>query len=464
MGDNYCMENKTKVAIVSLGCAKNQVDAEQMMAKIADRGYAFVAEPGLADIVLVNTCGFIQSAKEEAIGWIMELIELKNEGRIKNIVVTGCLSERYREQFAEEFPEVDAVVGIAEYGRIADIIDGLAQGTAPAHPEGTPAVCYFGRKEEHSMEGKRIISTLPHYAYVRIADGCDNFCTYCAIPSIRGRFRSRKMEDIVEEVKLLAKDGVKEIVIIAQDVSRYGLDLYNRLALPELLDKLCGIDGLKWIRMLYCYPERITDELIDCMKRQPKIVKYLDIPMQHCDDDILKRMNRKCTGDSLRELVTKLRREIPGITLRTTFITGFPGETEEQFNKLGEFAEEMKFERMGCFAYSEEEGTPAAGYPDQVEEEVREHRKEILEEQQDTRVAEMYDAMVGQTDEVVVEGFDKYLGENGLFFGRSAMFAPEIDGMIYFSVPQGMKKPVIGDFVNVRFDDVIDNNLLGEMV
>lgn len=457
------MGKNTKVAIVSLGCAKNQVDAEQMMAKIADKGYAFVAEPGMADIVLVNTCGFIQSAKEEAIGWIMELIDLKNEGRIKHIVVTGCLSERYREQFAEEFPEVDAVVGIAEYGRIADVIDGLAGGTL-RHEEGTPAVCYFGKKESHSMEGKRIISTLPHYAYLRIADGCDNFCTYCAIPQIRGRFRSRRIEDIAEEARLLAKDGVKELVLIAQDVSRYGLDLYNRLALPELLDKLCGIDGLKWIRMLYCYPERITDELIDCMKRQPKIVKYLDIPMQHCNDDILKRMNRKCTGESLRALVEKLRREIPGITLRTTFITGFPGETEEQFNQLGEFAEEMRFERMGCFAYSEEEGTPAASFPDMVDEDVREHRKEILEEQQDTRIAEMYGAMVGQTDEVVVEGFDKYLAEGGLFFGRSAMFAPEIDGMIYFSVPKDMKKPKIGDFVKVRFDDVIDNNLLGEMV
>lgn len=314
------------------------------------------------------------------------------------------------------------------------------------------------------MEGKRIISTLPHYAYLRIADGCDNCCTYCAIPKIRGRFRSRRMEDIVEETKLLAKDGVKEIVIIAQDVTRYGLDLYNKLALPELLDKLCEIKGLKWIRLLYCYPERVTDELIDCIKRQDKIVKYLDIPMQHCSDEILKRMNRKTTGAELRALVAKLRREIPGITLRTTFITGFPGETEEQFNELGEFAEEMRFERMGCFAYSEEEGTPAASFPDMVDEEVREHRKEIIEEQQDTRVAEMYESMIGSTDEVVVEGYDKYLAEGGLYFGRSAMYAPEIDGMIYFSVPKGAEKPHIGDFVKVRFDDVIDNNLLGEMV
>ena len=447
-------KNITKVAIVSLGCAKNQVDAEQMMAKIADKGFAFVQEPGMADIVLVNTCGFIQSAKEEAINWIMELIDLKNEGTIKHIVVTGCLSERYREQFVEEFPEVDAVVGISDYGRIGDILQQVDNGEQ---------VYVFGEKEKHSMEGKRIISTLPHYAYLRVADGCDNCCTYCAIPQIRGRFRSRKMEDIVEEAKLLVQDGVKELIVIAQDTTRYGLDLYGKLALPELLDKLCEIDDLKWIRLLYCYPERITDELIDCMKRQDKIVKYLDIPMQHCDGAILKKMNRKGDEKSLRELVAKLRREIPSITLRTTFITGFPGETEEQFNALGEFAEDMRFERMGCFAYSEEEGTPAANYPDMVDENVREHRKDILEEQQDTRVAELYDGMIDTEMEVVVEGYDKYLAEGGLYFGRSAMFAPEIDGMIYFSAPKEMGLK-IGDFINIKIFDVIDNNLIGEAI
>ncbi len=444
----------TKVAIVSLGCAKNQVDAEQMMAKIADKGFAFVQEPGMAEIVLVNTCGFIQSAKEEAINWIMELIDLKNEGTIKHIVVTGCLSERYREQFVEEFPEVDAVVGISDYGRIGDILEQVNNGEQ---------IYVFGEKESHSMEGKRIISTLPHYAYLRVADGCDNRCTYCAIPDIRGHFRSRPMENIVEEAKLLASDGVKELIVIAQDTTRYGLDLYGKLALPELLDKLCGIEGLKWIRLLYCYPERITDELIDCMKRQDKIVKYLDIPMQHCDGSVLRRMNRKGDEASLRELVAKLRREIPNITLRTTFITGFPGETEEQFNALGEFAEDMKFERMGCFAYSEEEGTPAASFPDMVDENVREHRKDILEEQQDTRVAELYDGMIDSEVEVVVEGYDKYLAEGGLYFGRSAMFAPEIDGMIYFSAPKEMGLK-IGDFINIKIFDVIDNNLIGEAI
>ncbi len=442
-------EKITKVAIVSLGCAKNQVDAEQMMAKIADKGFGFVNEPGLADIVLVNTCGFIRSAKEEAINWIMELIDLKNEGKIKHIVVTGCLSERYRDQFVEEFPEVDAVVGISDYGRIGDILKQV---------EGGERVCVFGEKENHSMEGKRILSTLPHYAYLRVADGCDNCCTYCAIPEIRGRFRSRRMEDIVAEAKLLAADGVKEIIVIAQDTTRYGLDLYGKLALPELLDKLCEIDGFKWIRLLYCYPERITDELIDCMKRQDKIVKYLDIPMQHCDGEILKKMNRRGDEKSLRELVAKLRREIPNITLRTTFITGFPSETEEQFNRLGEFAEEMRFERMGCFAYSEEEGTRAAAMEGQVEPETRQHRADIIMEQQMIIMEENNEKLIGETLEVVTEGFDRY-GE--CYFGRTAMDAPDIDGKLFFSSPD--RKLHCGEFVKVKITGVLDCDLIGEI-
>lgn len=440
-------DNKTKVAVVSLGCAKNQVDAEQLMAKIYDAGYDFAQEPGLADIVLLNTCGFITAAKVEAIEWINELIALKEEGTIKHIVVTGCLSERYREEFVEEFPEVDAVVGIAAYDKIAEILKQVQNGEK---------VAVFGEKESHSMEGKRILSTQPHYAYMRVADGCDNHCTYCAIPQIRGKFRSRPIENIVEEAKGLANGGVKELIVIAQDTTRYGLDLYGELALPKLLNELCKLD-FKWIRLLYCYPERITDELIDVIKNQPKIVKYLDIPLQHCDKDILKRMNRKGDEQSLRELIGKLRREIPDITLRTTFITGFPGETEEQFNKLGEFAQDMRFDRMGCFAYSEEENTPAAKFTDQVDEEVREHRKEILEEQQDARVAELYNSKVGSVTEVVVEGYDRYVE---LYFGRDASYAPEIDGMIYF-----MGKGIAtGDFVNVKINKVVENNLIGEMV
>ncbi len=446
-------ENKLKVAVVSLGCAKNQVDAEQMMARLADAGYAFAEEPGLSDIVLLNTCGFITAAKEEAIEWLNELITLKNEGTIKYIVVTGCLSERYREEFLREYPEVDAIVGIAEYEKIAEILGEMTK-------EHAGQLCYFGKKEQHSMEGKRIISTLPHYAYLRIADGCDNCCTYCAIPQIRGRYRSRPIENIVEEARKLAEDGVKELVVIAQDTTRYGMDLYGELSLAKLLNELCKIDKLKWIRILYAYPERITDELIDTMAKQDKIVKYLDIPLQHCDGGLLKKMNRHGDENSLKALVAKLRERIPGITLRTTFITGFPGETEEQFNALGEFAQEMRFERMGCFAYSEEEGTIAAAMPNQVDEEVREHRKEILEEQQDTRVAEMYEAMIGDEAEVVVEGFDRYAE---LYFGRSAMFAPEIDGMIYFTASKD-RKLFIGEFVQVRFNEVLDNNLIGEVL
>ncbi len=441
-------EKKVKVAVVSLGCAKNQVDAEMIIARLDKAGYAFANEPGLSDITLLHTCGFITEAKQEAIEWLNELIALKEEGTIKYIAVSGCLSERYREEFCAEFPEVDAVIGISEYENVADIF---------ARMQGGERVCAFGRKESHNMEGERALSTLPHYAYMRIADGCDNCCTYCAIPQIRGRFRSRTMENIVNEAKGLAEDGVKELILIAQDVTRYGLDLYGRLALPELLDKLCELD-FKWIRLLYCYPERITDELIDRIKRRDKIVKYLDIPLQHCDGEILKRMNRRGDEKSLRELIAKLRREIPGITLRTTFITGFPGETEEQFNALGEFAQDMRFDRMGCFAYSEEENTPAAKYPDQVDEEEREHRKEILEEQQDARVAETFAGMIGDVAEVVVEGYDRYLEH---YFGRSAAYAPEIDGMIYFTSPV---KLMIGEFVNVRFAKVVENNLIGEVV
>lgn len=441
-------EKKTKVAVVSLGCAKNQVDAEMIMARLDKAGYAFAQEPGLSDITLLHTCGFITEAKQEAIEWLNELIELKKEGTIKYIAVSGCLSERYREEFCKEFPEVDAVIGISEYENIVDIF---------ARMQGGERVCVFGSKESHNMEGERALSTLPHYAYMRIADGCDNCCTYCAIPQIRGRFRSRTIENIVNEAKGLADNGVKELILIAQDTTRYGLDLYGRLALPELLDKLCELD-FKWIRLLYCYPERITNELIDCIKRQDKIVKYLDIPLQHCDKDILRRMNRRGDENLLRKLIAKLRREIPGITLRTTFITGFPGETEEQFNALGEFAHDMRFDRMGCFAYSEEENTPAAKYPDQVDEEEREHRKEILEEQQDARVAETFAGMIGDTAEVVVEGYDRYLEH---YFGRSAAYAPEIDGLIYFTSPV---KLMIGEFVNVRFVKVVENNLIGEVV
>ncbi len=445
------MAEVVKVGMVSLGCPKNQCDAELMLAKIADAGYKIVNEAGLADVVVINTCGFIQSAKEEAIEEIMEAINRKEDGINKKIIVTGCLAERYRQQMDEEFPEVDGVLGIAKNDDIVEAINSVLL---------DKRVIAFGEKECHNMEGKRLQSTLPHYAYLRIADGCSNCCSYCAIPMIRGKMRSRKMENIIEEAKILAANGVKELVIVAQDVTAYGIDLYKKYALAELLKELCKIDGIKWIRLLYCYPERITDELIEVIKTEEKVLNYMDIPIQHCNDEILKAMNRKSDKKSLTELFAKLRREIPDIVLRTTLIAGFPGETEEQFTELAEFVNEVKFQRLGCFAYSEEDDTPAAEMPYQVDEGERQRRADIIVNEQEIRMADYYAEFVDKEFEVVCEGFDRY---SDMYFGRSMHFAPEIDGMIYF-ISQKDNRPTIGDFIRVKITDVLENNLLGEQV
>ncbi len=445
------MAEVVKVGMVSLGCPKNQCDAELMLAKIADAGFKIVNEAGLADVVVINTCGFIQSAKEEAIEEIMEAISRKEDKINKKIIVTGCLAERYREQMAEEFPELDGVLGIAKNDDIVEAINTVLL---------DKKVIAFGEKECHNMEGKRLQSTLPHYAYLRIADGCSNMCSYCAIPMIRGKMRSRKMENIIEEAKTLAADGVKELVIVAQDVTAYGIDLYKKYALAELLKELCKIDGIKWIRLLYCYPERITDELIEVIKTEEKVLNYMDIPIQHCNDEILKAMNRKSDKKSLTELFEKLRREIPDIVLRTTLITGFPGETEEQFTELAEFVNEIKFQRLGCFAYSEEEDTPAAEMPYQVDEGERQRRADIIVNEQEIRMGDYYADFVDKEFEVVCEGFDRY---SDMYFGRSMHFAPEIDGMIYF-ISQAERRPVMGEFIKVKITDVLENNLLGEQV
>lgn len=445
------MAETVKVGMVSLGCPKNQCDAELMLAKIADAGFKIVNEAGLADVVIINTCGFIQSAKEEAIEEIMEAISRKNDGINKKIIVTGCLAERYQKQMDEEFPEVDAVLGISKNDDIVEAINSVLL---------DKRVIAFGDKLCHNMEGKRLQSTLPHYAYLRIADGCSNRCSYCAIPLIRGKMRSRKMENIIDEAKSLAADGVKELVVVAQDVTAYGIDLYKKYALPELLRELAKIDGIKWIRLLYCYPERITDELIETIKSEEKVLDYLDIPIQHCNKEILHAMNRSGDEDSLRELFAKLRREIPDIVLRTTLITGFPGETEEQFTQLAEFVNDIKFERLGCFAYSAEEDTPAAEMPYQVDEGERQRRADIIMGEQEIRMGEYYAGFVDKTIEVVCEGFDRY---SDMYFGRSMHFAPEIDGMIYFT-SQKEHRPTIGEFINVKITDVLENNLLGEQV
>ena len=354
-----------KVGMVSLGCSKNLVDSERMLYKLRSHGYQLVTEPGLADVAVVNTCGFIKSAKEEAIDTILELGKLKEEGTLKKIIITGCLVERYKEEAAEQFPEADAVIGIGNTKDIVDVLDHVL--------EGERYVC-FAPKLDAELSGERVISTLPFFTYLKIAEGCSNCCTYCAIPLIRGKFRSVPMEDILREARYLAENGVTELVVIAQDTAQYGKDLYGEQKLPELLSELCRIEGLRWIRTLYCYPERITDELLDVIAREDKLVKYLEIPIQHCNGDILKRMNRWGDTEKLEELFRHIREKVPGIILRTTLITGFPGETEEQFEELAEFVKRVRFDRLGCFAYSREEGTKAYDMPDQIDEETASHR------------------------------------------------------------------------------------------
>ncbi len=440
----------TRVGMVSLGCAKNQVDAERMLYMLKEEGFEIVADAALADVVIVNTCGFIESAKQEAIDTILEFCTLKQEGRIKAVICTGCLAERYREEVMKEIPELDAVVGIGKNSEIVRIIRDIYAGEQE--------ITEFGEKEALDIEGERVLSTQPFTAYLKIAEGCDNCCTFCAIPLIRGRFRSRPIENIVAEAKHLAANGITELVVIAQDTTRYGEDIYGESRLPELLRELCRIDGIKWIRTLYAYPERITDKLLDTIASEEKLVKYLDIPLQHCNEDILKRMNRGGSRESLAALIKKIRERIPGVILRTTMLTGFPGETEEQFAELCQFVKEMKFERLGCFAYSAEEGTPAAEFEDQVPIKIKEKRSEIVMEEQMFISDRFNESQLGKTLEVVTEGFDRYAE---CWFGRSAMDAPEIDGKVFFTSD---RKLAIGEFVNVTIDDVMDYDLLGTRV
>ena len=438
-----------KVGIVSLGCPKNQVDAEQLFGRLKQAGYELVGDAALADVAIINTCGFIESAKQESIDEILSFCTLKGEGQIKHVIITGCLAERYREEVLKEIPEVDAVVGIGCNGDICKVVERVLAGeqfTCTAEKTALP------------LEGERVLTTLPYYAYLKVAEGCSNCCTYCAIPSIRGPFRSRRMEDVIKEAESLARDGIKELVVVAQDTTRYGEDLYGASALPELLRRLCRIDGFEWVRLLYFYPERITDELLDVIASEPKAAKYLDIPIQHADADVLKAMNRTGDFDWLLSLVKRIREKVPGITLRTTLIAGFPGETEQQFETLVEFVKQAKFERLGCFAYSQEENTPAGRMPNQLSEEVKERRAELVMLEQ-MRIHDAYNAAkVGQKLRVVTEGYDRY-GE--IYFGRSEADAPDIDGKVFFSSGE---KHAMGDFVMVEVDDVMDYDLIGHVV
>lgn len=439
-----------KVGMVSLGCNKNQVDAERMLYSIKEAGYQLVADAALADISIINTCGFIESAKQEAIETILEFAQLKKEGRIKKIIITGCLAERYKAEVSELIPEADAVVGLGCNKDIVKIIDRtLANENVQA----------FENKLELPMTGMRVQTTLPFFSYLKIAEGCSNCCSYCAIPMIRGKFRSVPMEDLIKEAEYLVSHGVREINVIAQDSTRYGEDLYGESKLPELLTELCRIENLKWIRVLYCYPERVTDKLLDVIAKEDKIVKYIELPVQHCDGDILRKMNRPGDEETLRKLIAKIRERVPGIIIRTTLITGFPTETEEQFDRLANFVKDMEFDRLGCFAYSEEEGTKAAEMEGQIDEEVRQHRADIIMEQQQIIMSHKNAAMTDKVVEVVTEGFDRY-GE--CYFGRSAADAPDIDGKIFFTSPG--RKLVPGIFVKVKITEILDYDLIGEVV
>ncbi len=438
-----------KIGMISLGCNKNQIDAEIMLAKLAEQGFEITDEVDGADAVIVNTCGFIEDAKKEAIENILDMAELKKEGVIGKIIVTGCLAERYREEILSELPEVDAVVGLGSNKDIAEICDRVLAGVP---------VVSFGEKTCLPLDSERMLTTPNYYAYLKIAEGCSNHCTYCAIPKIRGEFRSRQPESILKEAMELAKQGVKELVVIAQDTSRYGEDLYGKSALPALLTSLSKIEGIEWIRVLYCYPERISDELISVVKNNDKIVKYFDIPLQHADAQVLKRMNRKGDYDSLLSLIRKIRSEIPEVVLRTTLITGFPGETEENFETLSRFVNEAKFDRLGCFAYSAEEGTPAALLDGQLDSEIKQSRLEAVMEQQYRIAQQKNEEQVGKILKTVVEGYDAY---TDTYYGRTWRDAPEIDGQINFTCGYELNE---GDFVDVEVMGINEYDLIGEVV
>ena len=438
-----------KIGFISLGCAKNQVDCERMMFRVQEAGYEVQPDVVGCDVVVVNTCGFIDSAKAEAIDHILQMAQLKEQGLIGKILVTGCLSQRYQHQVLEELPEVDGVLGTGSYTEVVPAIERLLEGDA---------VEQFDSIDAPEEETGRILTTPEHYAYLKIAEGCDNRCSYCIIPFLRGKFRSRNMDDVLYEARILAASGVKELLVVAQDTSRYGTDLpgHKRL-LPELLRQLCRIDGLEWIRVHYTYPDEIDDELIEVMASEEKIVKYLDIPIQHCNDKILKLMNRRGDGRMLRELIAKLREKIPGLVIRTSVITGLPGEGEEEFAELCEFLKEMRLERVGAFAFSPEEGTPAYAM-EHVEEAVAQERAQLVLDIQ-AEIMDSYNlSLLGKTMDVLVDGFDEELQQ---FYGRTFADSPEIDGRVWIASEEALEE---GSFVKVCMDAVVDGDLSGYLV
>lgn len=434
-----------KVGMISLGCPKNQVDGEALLAKLAAAGYQIVNEIENSDVMIVNTCGFIEDAKREAIDTILEVAQYKEAGVISALVVTGCLAERYQDEILKEMPEVDAVIGI---GANADIVKVCDKALCGIQTSNYPNKCYL------PIDDERVLSTPSHWAYLKIAEGCDNRCSYCAIPGIRGKFRSRKIESVVDEAKSLVNRGVKEIILVAQDTTKYGQDLYGEYSLDKLLKELVKIDGLEWIRLFYCYPQRITDSLIDVIANEDKVCKYIDIPLQHSDTTVLKNMNRVGDGNDYRALLDKMRKVIPDLALRTTFMVGFPGETDEQFENLCDFVKDMKFDKMGCFTFSPEEDTPAFDMDNQIDEDVKKRRQEVLMNAQYSITEASNKNRVGNVYKVIIDSF-----ADGKYTGRSYMDSPEIDSGIIFT---SNKKLNIGDFVNVKITDFDGYDLIGE--
>ncbi len=437
-----------KINLISLGCDKNLVDAEMMLGSIAQKGYTFTDDERDADVIIVNTCCFINDAKEESIQTILEMAKLKEEAGVKALIVTGCMAQRYKDEILKEIPEVDALVGTGSYDRIGQAIEN--------------ALCE-GKQREFleldrlpSIQAKRINSTGGWYAYLKISEGCDKNCTYCIIPSLRGHYRSYPIKELVDVAEKMVGEGVRELILVAQETTLYGTDIYGKKALPELIRELSEIEDLKWIRILYCYPEEITDELIAVIKSEEKVCHYLDIPIQHGSDKILKRMARRTDSGNIKKTVRKLRENIPDIVLRTTLITGFPGETEEDFKILKDFVREMRFERLGVFTYSEEEGTPAATFEDQIEEEIKHERRDEIMRMQQQISKENLSKMIGRKLEVLIEG--KLVDEN-VYIGRSYMDNPGVDGMIFV---RSNREYMSGDFTNVKIVESSEYDLIGE--
>lgn len=438
------------ILFISLGCDKNLVDSEVMLGLLDAKGYQIVDDETQADIIVINTCCFVHDAKEESIQTILEMAEYKTEGRLKALIVTGCLAQRYRQEIIDEIPEVDAVLGTTAYDKIVETVEEALAGAGHVELENVNALPL--------VDTKRLVTTGGHYAYMKIAEGCDKHCTYCIIPKLRGNYRSVPMERLIQEAKDLAEQGVKELILVAQETTLYGKDIYGEKSLHKLLRELCKVDGIRWIRILYCYPEEIDDNLIQVMKEEKKLCHYLDLPIQHANDEILKSMGRRTSKAQLEEIIGKLKREIPDITLRTTLITGFPGETEEQHEELKAFVDEMEFDRLGVFTYSPEEDTPAAEMPDQIPEEVKEDRQaEIMELQQEIAFAQAED-MIGEEVLVMIEG--KVADENA-YVGRTYKDAPGVDGLIFINTDEELMS---GDFARVKVTGAVEYDLIGELL